>query len=67
MGGFFPRWLHTKYPENVCVLSLEFKKFYMDEWNATADINALEELRMALRNATNAARPELARLRSQEG
>jgi N-formylglutamate deformylase len=65
MGGFFPRWLHSKYPENVCVLSLEFKKFFMDEWNATADITALEDLRMALRNATNETRPELARLRSQ--
>jgi N-formylglutamate deformylase len=67
MGGFFPRWLHSKYPENICVLSLEFKKFFMDEWNATADISALEDLRIALRNATNATRPELARLRGQEG
>lgn len=65
MGGFFPRWLHSKYPENVCVLSLEFKKFFMDEWNATADIAALEDLRMALLNATNATRPELTRLRRQ--
>ena len=65
-GGFFPLWLHSKYQENVCVLSLEFKKFFMDEWNATADITALEDLRMALRNATNETRPELARLRGQE-
>ena len=65
MGGFFPRWLHSRYPQNVCVLSLEFKKFFMDEWNATADITALEDLRIALWNTTNATRPELARLRGQ--
>lgn len=65
MGGFFPRWLHSRYPKSVCVLSLEFKKFFMDEWHATANIAALEELRVALRNATNATRQELARLRGQ--
>ncbi len=30
-GGFFPSWLHNKYPENVCVLSIEIKKIFMDE------------------------------------
>ena len=65
-GGFFPLWLHSKYQENVCVLSLEFKKFFMDEWNATADIAALEDLRVALRNATIETRPELARRMRQE-
>jgi len=62
-GGWFPRWLHSTYPDKVCVLSLEFKKFFMDEWSATADIIALEELRVALRNAANAVRGELARAR----
>jgi hypothetical protein len=61
MGGHFPAWLHARYPDRVCVLSLEFKKFFMDEWSATANIPALEELRIALRNATNATRQELAR------
>jgi hypothetical protein len=64
-GGHFPEWLHTRYPDRVCVLSLEFKKFFMDEWSATANIPALEELRIALRNATNATRQELARQRGQ--
>lgn len=62
-GGWFPQWLHEQYPENVCVLALELKKFFMDEWSGTASISALEELRVALRNAVNAVRPELARLR----
>jgi N-formylglutamate deformylase len=62
-GRHFPEWLHRNYPEQVCVLSLEFKKFFMDEWRGTADVAALEELRVALQNATNAARPELVRIR----
>ncbi|HEX2139274.1 MAG TPA: N-formylglutamate amidohydrolase [Woeseiaceae bacterium] len=62
-GRHFPEWLHRNYPEQVCVLSLEFKKFFMDEWRGTADIAALEELRVALQNATDTTRPELARVR----
>jgi N-formylglutamate deformylase len=62
-GGYFPEWLHTRYPEKVCVLALEFKKVFMDEWSGTANIAALEELRVALRNAASAVRPELARIR----
>lgn len=62
-GRRFPEWLHTTYPEQVCVLSLEFKKFFMDEWSGTASIAALEELRVALQQATNATRQELARVR----
>lgn len=58
-GGYFPLGLHSRYPDNVCVLSLEFKKIFMDEWTATASIAALEALRIALRDAANAVRPLL--------
>jgi hypothetical protein len=34
-GGFFPQWIHETFPETVCVLSVEVKKFYMDEWTGT--------------------------------
>lgn len=62
-GRHFPEWLHRSYPAQVCVLSLEFKKIFMDEWRGTASIAALEELRVALQRATSAARPELLRIR----
>lgn len=62
-GRHFPEWLHRSYPEQVCVLSLELKKFFMDEWSGTANIAALEELRIALQNATNATRKELVKIR----
>ena len=32
-GGNFPAWIHKTFPETVCVLSLEIKKFFMDEWS----------------------------------
>jgi N-formylglutamate deformylase len=62
-GGHFSGWLHEAYPASVCVLALEFKKIFMDEWVGTANIMALEDLRVALRNAANAVRHELARAR----
>jgi N-formylglutamate amidohydrolase len=58
-GGYFPLSLHSRYPDNVCVLSIEFKKIFMDEWKATASIAAVEALRIALRDAANAIRPHL--------
>jgi hypothetical protein len=63
MGRQFPQWLHQNYPANVCVLSVELKKIFMDEWRGAASVSALEELRIALRNAVNATRQELARIR----
>ena len=57
-GGYFPLYLHSRYPDNVCVLSIEFKKIFMDEWDATASIAALEALRIGLREAANATRPQ---------
>lgn len=62
-GGHFTRWLHENYPEKVCALALELKKIFMDEWVGTANIMALEDLRVALRNAANAVRQELTRER----
>lgn len=62
-GGHFSRWLHERYPAQVCVLALEFKKIFMDEWIGTANIMALEDIRVVLRNAVNAARQELTRVR----
>ena len=46
-GGQFPRWLHQKFPNSICCLSIEFRKFFMDEWTGepyTEKIKAIEEL-----------------------
>ena len=31
-GGWMSQWIHDHFGEQVCVLSVEFKKTFMDEW-----------------------------------
>ena len=31
-GGYFGQWLYEKYGNKICPVSIEFKKFFMDEW-----------------------------------
>lgn len=30
-GGYFGKWLNAQYGNNICPISIEFKKFFMDE------------------------------------
>ena len=48
MGGNFSRWLHHHFPNSVCVLAIEVKKFFMDEWTGTVDRTQFDLLRQAL-------------------
>jgi N-formylglutamate amidohydrolase len=47
-GGHFGRWIHQTFPESGCALSIEFKKFFMDEWTGQPDPRQLEAIRQAL-------------------
>lgn len=47
-GGFFSRWLHNSFPQNVCCIALEFKKIFMNEWTGEFYPEVLSELRNAL-------------------
>jgi N-formylglutamate amidohydrolase len=58
-GGYFPHWLHERFPASVCALSLEFKKLFMDEWTCQADIAHLEAIRVALQSAVRETLAEL--------
>ncbi|MGV3760982.1 N-formylglutamate amidohydrolase [Parapedobacter sp.] len=44
-GGGFSEWINRNYGEYGCVLSLEFKKTFMDEWTGRVDIGHLRQLR----------------------
>jgi len=57
-GGYFPEWLYATYGERVCAISLEYKKIYMDEWTAQADIGVVEAFRASLQDAVDAVRGE---------
>lgn len=37
VGGEFAKWIHGRFSSSVCVLSIEFKKFFMDEWSGELD------------------------------
>ncbi|HHH46566.1 MAG TPA: N-formylglutamate amidohydrolase [Thiotrichales bacterium] len=47
-GRQLAQWIHRRFPDSACVLAIEFKKIFMDEWTGVADVERLEELRRAL-------------------
>jgi N-formylglutamate deformylase len=47
-GGQFARWTHENFPESACVLSIEFKKFFMDEWTGVPDTAQLKAIRNSI-------------------
>ncbi len=47
-GGQFSRWAHETFPRSACVLAIEFKKFFMDEWTGDPDWDAITDIRTAL-------------------
>lgn len=49
-GGHFPYWVHQTFPESACVLSIEVKKFFMDEWSNELDLTQLDAIRCALQS-----------------
>jgi N-formylglutamate deformylase len=42
------RWVHRLFPDTACVLALEFKKTFMDEWTGAVDEDHLAQLAGAL-------------------
>jgi N-formylglutamate amidohydrolase len=49
-GGYFSRWIHEKFPRKVCCLSIEFKKFFMDEWTGAPDERQILEILSMLKS-----------------
>lgn len=58
-GGYFPKWINAHYEDRLCVLTLEYKKMFMDEWSGIVDLHLLEQLRVGLSRAVNVVRPLL--------
>lgn len=48
LGGGFPAWIHRNFPESACVLSVEFKKFFMNEWTGEPDEDQVGMIHAAL-------------------
>lgn len=47
-GGYFPKWIHETFEGKVCALSVEFKKFFMDEWSGRAYEGQLQTIADAI-------------------
>jgi len=47
-GGAFAKWICQHYGDFGCVLSVEFKKTFMDEWTGRVNIHHLKDLQNAL-------------------
>ncbi len=47
-GGGFAEWVNQYYGEYGCVLSLEFKKTFMDEWTGRVDVQHLSDIKAVL-------------------
>ena len=60
-GGNCGRWIHDRFPGAACVLSIEVKKFFMDEWSGGLDPILHGAMGDALRAAIPGALEELVR------
>lgn len=47
-GGYFNHWIHETFPDVSCVLSIEFKKVFMDEHTGELHEGPFRELQAAL-------------------
>ncbi len=61
-GGYFCQWIHETFPQQVCAIAIEFKKFFMNEWNGEVDAREVENIYKALRSTLRGVRAELEQL-----
>lgn len=52
-GGNLARWVHENFPESGCVLAIEIKKTYLDEWTGELNAQLFAELEAALRSTVD--------------
>lgn len=65
LGGHFAEWIHKTFPKQVCAISIEFKKFFMDEWEGEADPNEVEAIYNALKSTLPGVREALTAMKEQ--
>ena len=58
-GGELSKWVHREFSDAVCVLAIEVKKFFMDEWTGKLDQEKFEAVRQALGRAAEGVAEEL--------
>ncbi len=61
-GRQFAKWVHSNFSESGCVLSIEIKKIFMDEWTGTVNKRKLKSIFFALKSSLPGISEELQRL-----
>jgi len=61
-GGNCARWAHATFPNSACVLSIEVKKFFMNEWTGEVFKELHEAMGQALASTVPGVLEELGRL-----
>jgi len=62
-GGQLPRWIHENFPNSVCTLAIEVKKFFMNEWTGELDKKQHQAVGSALAHAAAAVSDELEKIK----
>jgi N-formylglutamate amidohydrolase len=60
-GGYFSRWIHENFNQSVCCLSIEVKKFFMDEWTGEPNYSIINSINRALKSTIPGVVDELSR------
>ena len=50
-GGQWPLWIHENFPDTGVAISIEFKKFFMDEWTGVPSAEYVDAIGKALHSA----------------
>jgi hypothetical protein len=58
-GRYLAQFVHEHFPKSGCVLAIEVRKFFMDEWTGLVDIRQVAALREAFRLGAAAIITEL--------
>jgi hypothetical protein len=59
-GGHFAAWTHERFPKSGCVIAIEFKKTFMDEWTGNADPEHVHSIGQAIQSTFPGLLEELA-------
>lgn len=52
-GGYLSKWITSKYGQKGCVLSIEFRKDFMNEWTGIPHLDHIESLRKILHSSVS--------------
>lgn len=50
-GGYLSKWISSKYGQKGCVLSIEFRKDFMNEWTGVPNLEHIESLKKILHSS----------------